>query len=142
MVQALLERIPVLRLAISATTRARRPNEREGREYYFVSDERFQQLVDENAFIEHVTHPWGPRHGTLKSEIERITGLGRPVLLELETGGAIAVRDRIPGSVTIFITAPSSESSVPERWPHGKRKYSRKSPCASRSSNSSSEMKW
>ncbi len=103
----LMERVPDLELAVSATTRARRPNEREGREYYFVSDERFQQLVDEHAFIEHVTHPWGPRHGTLRSEIDRIRAAGRVPLLDLETHGALVVRDEVPGAVTIFVRAPT-----------------------------------
>jgi guanylate kinase len=103
----LLARMPELELAVSATTRARRPNEREGREYYFVSGERFQQLVDENAFIEHVTHPWGPRHGTLRSEIDRIRGAGRIPVLDLETEGALVVRDEVPGAVTIFVRAPT-----------------------------------
>jgi guanylate kinase len=107
----LLERVPELALAVSATTRARRPEEQEGREYYFVSRETFDKWLAEDGFLEWVEWPWGEhkRAGTLWSEIERITGSGRPVLLELETGGALAVRDRIPGSVTIFITAPNRE---------------------------------
>jgi guanylate kinase len=103
----LLERVPELELAVSATTRARRPSEREGREYYFVSADDFQRLVDGNEFIEHVTHPWGPRHGTLRSEIERIRGAGRIPVLDLETEGALVVRDEVPGAVTIFVRAPS-----------------------------------
>ena len=107
----LLERVPELELAISATTRERRPGEVDGREYYFWPDEKFNRMLAEDAFLEYVRLPWGEgrRSGTLWSEIERITGGGRPVLLELETGGALAVRDRIPGSVTIFITAPNRE---------------------------------
>jgi guanylate kinase len=100
-----------LELAVSATTRDRRSGEEEGRDYYFWSDERFDRELANDGFLEHVRLPWGEgrRSGTLWSEIERISGGGRPVLLELETGGALAVRDRIPGSVTIFITAPSRE---------------------------------
>ena len=107
----LLERVPELELAVSATTRERRPEEETGREYYFISDEEFDRKLAEDDFLEYVRLPWGEgrRSGTLWSEIERITGSGRPVLLELETNGALAVRDRIPGSVTIFITAPSAE---------------------------------
>jgi guanylate kinase len=107
----LLERVPELELAISATTRPRRPEEVEGRDYYFKTREEFDRLLAEDAFLEWVEWPWGEhkRAGTLWSEIERITATGRPVLLELETGGALAVRDRIPGSITIFITAPSEE---------------------------------
>ena len=107
----LLERVPELELAVSATTRERRPEEENGREYYFISDEEFDRKLADDDFLEYVRLPWGEgrRSGTLWSEIERITGEGRPVLLELETNGALAVRDRIPGSVTIFITAPSEE---------------------------------
>ena len=107
----LLERVPELELAISATTREMRPGEQNGREYWFIDDEEFDRRLADDAFLEFVRLPWGEgrRSGTLWSEIERITGDGRPVLLELETGGALAVRDRIPGSVTIFITAPNRE---------------------------------
>jgi guanylate kinase len=106
----LLERVPELELAVSATTREQRPGEADGREYYFISDDDFDGRLAADEFLEHVRLPWGEgrRSGTLWSEIERITGRGRPVLLELETNGALAVRDRIPGSVTIFITAPSA----------------------------------
>jgi len=107
----LLERVPELALAVSATTRERRPGEEDGREYYFISPEEFDRRLAADEFLEWVEWPWGDhkRAGTLWSEIERTTGSGRPVLLELETGGALAVRDRIPGSVTIFITAPNRE---------------------------------
>jgi guanylate kinase len=107
----LLERVPELELAISATTREMRPGEQNGRDYWFIDDEDFDRKLADDAFLEYVRLPWGEgrRSGTLWSEIERITGDGRPVLLELETGGALAVRDRIPGSVTIFITAPNRD---------------------------------
>jgi guanylate kinase len=107
----LLERVPELELAVSATTRERRPGEEDGREYHFISREEFDRRLEADEFLEWVEWPWGEhrRAGTLWSEIERITGSGRPVLLELETGGALDVRDRIPGSVTIFITAPNRE---------------------------------
>ena len=107
----LLERVPELELAVSVTTREQRPNEEEGREYYFRSKEEFERLLAADEFLGWVEWPWGEhkRAGTLWSEIERITGKGHPVLLELETGGAIAVRDRIPGSITIFITAPNRD---------------------------------
>jgi guanylate kinase len=107
----LLERVPELSLAVSATTRACRQGEENGRDYIFMSRDEFDRRLANDEFLEWVEWPWGEhkRAGTLWSEIERVTGDGRPVLLELETGGALAVRDRIPGSVTIFITAPSEE---------------------------------
>ena len=109
----MLDRDPdIAAVAVSATTRRQREREEDGREYYFWSDEEFDRKLGEDAFLEYVRLPWGEhrRSGTLWSEIERITGEGRPVLLELETGGALAVRDRIPGSVTIFITAPDRDA--------------------------------
>jgi guanylate kinase len=103
----LMRRLPELELAVSATTRERRPTERDGREYHFVSDEEFERLVREGAFLEHVTQVWGPRHGTLRSEIDRIRREGRVPLLDLETQGALVVRDEVPGSVTVFVKAPT-----------------------------------
>ena len=102
-------RRPEFELAVSATTRERRPGEQEGREYYFISDEEFSRLVDEGKFIEHIRHPWGPRHGTLWSEIERIHEAGRVPVLDLETEGALAIQKRIPGTVTVFVKAPTFE---------------------------------
>jgi guanylate kinase len=104
--KALLER-PEFALAVSATTRERRPSEREGREYYFISEEEFTRLIDEGAFIEWVQHPWGPRHGTLWSEINRIQAQGRVPVLDLETEGAVAIRDRVAHTVTVFVKAPT-----------------------------------
>jgi guanylate kinase len=105
----LLERVPELSLAVSATTRAQRPGEEDGRDYWFISREEFDRRLAEDEFLEWVEWPWGEhkRAGTLWSEVERITGEGRPVLLELETGGALAVKQRLPDSISFFITAPS-----------------------------------
>ena len=107
----LLERVPELALAISATTRDRRPGEVDGRDYWFLSEEEFDRRLADGDFLEYVDLPWGEsyRSGTLWSELDRIAADGRAPLLELETNGARAVRDRVPGSVTIFVTAPSFE---------------------------------
>jgi guanylate kinase len=107
----LLERVPELELAVSATTRERRPGEVDGRDYWFLTREEFDRRLAADEFLEWVEWPWGDhrRAGTLRSEIERITGKGKAALLELETGGALAVRDGIRDSVTIFITAPSEQ---------------------------------
>ena len=104
--------MPELELAISATTRPQRPGEENGRDYWFLSEEEFDRRLAENDFLEWVELPWGPgyRSGTLLSEVERIRNDGRAPLLEIETTGALAVRDRVPGAVTIFVTAPSKEA--------------------------------
>jgi guanylate kinase len=105
----LLEQMPELELAVSATTREQRPGEKNGREYWFITEEKFAQLVEEGEFLEHVDLPWGARSGTLRSEIDRIQAKGRVPVLDLETEGALRVRETIPGAVTIFVDAPTFE---------------------------------
>jgi guanylate kinase len=105
----LLRRMPELELAVSATTRERRPGEKDGREYWFLSPVEFARRVDAGEFLEHVTYVSGHRYGTLRSELDRIAGRGRVPLLDLEIEGALNVRDEVPGSVTIFVKAPSFE---------------------------------
>jgi guanylate kinase len=107
----LLARIPELELAISATTRSRRDGEEHGREYWFISDEEFDEKLAAGAFLEHIVFDWGQRSGTLRSEIERILGKCRVPLLDLETEGALAVAESVPGAVTIFVKAPSFEEN-------------------------------
>jgi len=103
----LLERMPEVELAVSATTRDQRPGELNGREYWFITPEKFEQLVDDGEFLEYVDLPWGARSGTLRSEIDRIQAHGKVPLLDLETDGALRVQKRIPGSFTIFVDAPT-----------------------------------
>ena len=109
LVKELLRRVPEVQLAVSATTRERRPGEQEGREYWFLSQEEFAERLERGEFLEHIDFPWGQRSGTLWSELDRIVAAGRAPLLELETYGALVVRDRVPGSVTIFVKAPTFE---------------------------------
>jgi guanylate kinase len=107
----LAERMSELQLAVSATTRPQRPGEVDGSDYWFISEEEFDRRLGEGDFLEWVELPWGPgyRSGTLLSEVARIRDEGRAPLLEIETTGALAVRDRVDGAVTIFVTAPSKE---------------------------------
>jgi guanylate kinase len=109
--RSLLARIPELELAISATTRERREGEQDGREYWFISDEEFDRRLAEGDFLEHIVFDWGQRSGTLRSEIDRILDAGRIPLLDLETEGALAVAQTVPGAVTIFVKAPSFEEN-------------------------------
>jgi guanylate kinase len=104
-----LRQIPELELAISATTRPRRPNEVDGRDYWFIGDDEFDDRLAEGDFLEYVQFPWGQRSGTLRSEIQRIADSGRVPVLELELEGAKAVRDEVAGSYAIFVDAPLEE---------------------------------
>jgi guanylate kinase len=107
LIRALVARRPELEVAVSATTRARRAGEVDGRDYIFLAEEEFERRVREGAFLEHVTYVSGHRYGTLHSEVERILGAGRSCVLELETQGARAVEAIRPETVSIFIQAPS-----------------------------------
>ncbi|CAN5215544.1 guanylate kinase [soil metagenome] len=99
--------MPELELAVSATTRDQRPGEENGREYWFITPEKFEQLVEDDEFLEYVGLPWGARSGSLRSEIDRIQGNGKVPVLDLETDGALRVQETIPGAVTIFVDAPT-----------------------------------
>ena len=105
--RALLSEMPDLELAVSATTRERRVGEEDGREYWFISDEEFDQKLAAGEFLEYVEFPWGQRSGTLRSEIDRIKSHGRIPLLDLEPQGALDVKRSVPGAVTIFVEAPT-----------------------------------
>ena len=109
LIGALLERMGELEVAVSATTRLRREGEQDGREYYFLSDGEFARRVATGEFLEHVTYVSGQRYGTLRSEVDRISDAGRVCVLELETEGALKVKEERPGTVTIFVSAPLSE---------------------------------
>jgi len=108
LISMILPQFPLLREAVSATTRARRAGEEDGVEYWFLSEEEFERRVEAGEFLEWVSYV-GNRYGTLRSEVERIRADDEAALLELETKGALAVKDEVPGAVTIFVTAPIEE---------------------------------
>jgi guanylate kinase len=109
LIRSLRERIPELGLSVSATTRAPRTGEQDGVDYHFLSDAEFQRRVDAGEFVEHATYS-GRRYGTLRSELERRTAAGRPVVLEIELQGARQVRQSMPEALQVFIAPPSHEA--------------------------------
>jgi guanylate kinase len=108
LIRGLRARIPELELSVSATTRRPRPGEREGVDYYFLSDAEFDRLLAEGAFVEHASYS-GNRYGTLRSELDRRLDRGAPVVLEIEVQGARQVREALPDAATVFIAPPSLE---------------------------------
>jgi len=111
-VRALLRRIRRLEFSISCTTRPPRPGERDGQDYYFISEEEFAALVRAGEFLEWA-EVYGHRYGTPRWEIEKNLARGRSVLLDIDTQGARAVRRRgrelgLPMRF-IFILPPSKE---------------------------------
>ena len=110
LIKALVERVPVLEVAISATTRPLRPGETDGVEYHFLDDGGVRR-ADRRAARSSSTWSTSPgkRYGTLRSEMQRVADEGRVCVLELELDGALAVQEEVPGSVTLFIAAPVEE---------------------------------
>jgi len=109
LIRELLRHVPEVEVTVSATTRERRPGEENGREYWFLSPEEFQRRVEAGDFLEWVEYVSGHRYGTLRSELGRIRAAGKVPLLELETEGALRVKEDVPNAVTIFISARVGE---------------------------------
>jgi len=94
-------------LSVSATTRSPRAGEEHGREYFFVSKEAFEQMIGEDALIEHACYV-GNYYGTPKSYVEEQMEAGRDVILEIEIQGARKVKEKFPDTLLLFVTPPSA----------------------------------
>ena len=103
LIKGLLEQIPGLELAVSATTRKPRAGEVNGVDYHFLSEEDFDRRVAAGEFVEHAEYA-GNRYGTLKSELERPA---QGIVLEIDVQGARQVRERLPDAKLVFIEPPS-----------------------------------
>ena len=97
-------------LSISATTRAPRGQEQNGKEYYFISREEFEQHISNNDFVEYEQVYEGLYYGTLKSEIERIQSAGRTIIFDIDVKGGINLKHIFGDeALAIFIAPPSVE---------------------------------
>ncbi|MCE5191108.1 MAG: guanylate kinase [Actinomycetia bacterium] len=106
LVKRLASRVPEVWVSVSATTRAPRPDEIDGRDYIFLSEEEFDRRVNAGDFLEWAT-VHGNRYGTLRATVEEKIGEGRQVILEIDPQGAAQVKAFMPHAVLIFILAPS-----------------------------------
>ncbi len=106
LVRALMEREPGLRFSISYTTRARRPNEVHGRDYFFVTRGEFDRMLADGGFLEHAT-VFDNSYGTSKEQVEQSLSSGQDLILEIDWQGAGQVRTAMPECVSIFILPPS-----------------------------------
>jgi guanylate kinase len=102
---------PSIWVSVSATTRQPRENEREGIDYFFLTDEKFDQMIAADKFLEWAEFA-GNRYGTPREPVEHARNLGKNVLLEIEIAGARQVRSKSPESVLVFISPPSWEELV------------------------------
>jgi guanylate kinase len=111
LIKSLLEHDRNLRYSVSCTTRSPRPGEVDGVDYSFVNRERFQQMLDQGAFLEHATYN-GNLYGTLTERVERERDAGHDVVLKIEVNGAEQVRAKAPDAVFIFVAPPSVDELV------------------------------
>ena len=106
LVAKLLDKDPTFCFSVSATTRGRRDNEIEDVHYHFISEEEYDKLLEEDAFLEHAcVH--GHRYGTLKKEVYDRMEQGQNVLLDIDPQGARAVMEKEKDCVSVFILPPS-----------------------------------
>lgn len=95
-------------LSISATTRAPRPGEKDGVEYFFKSREEFEQMIAAGELIEYAQYV-GNYYGTPKAYVGKQLEAGRDVILEIEIQGALKVREQFPDALLLFVTPPSAD---------------------------------
>ncbi len=108
LIQRVLNKVPNLSYSVSFTTRAPRNGEIDGREYFFVTREKFDQMVAADEFLEWA-HVHSHFYGTARSQVFREISEGRDIVLEVDVQGAASVRQLVDDSVSIFILPPSFE---------------------------------
>jgi guanylate kinase len=109
-VRHLLKTRTDLAFSISATTRAMRPHETEGKDYYFISPEKFRDLIAKDEFVEWEEVYTNQFYGTLKDEINRLWGMGKHIIFDIDVKGALNLkRIFLDNSLAIFVKPPSKE---------------------------------
>ena len=111
-VRRLVERYDDVWVSVSVTTREPRPGEREGVDYYFVSDERFDHMIAEDELLEWAVVHREHRYGTPRAAVLRHIAAGIPCILEIDLAGARQVREAMPGATFVFVEPPSWEELV------------------------------
>lgn len=105
-IQEALREAPHTWLSVSATTRAPRPGEVDGVNYFYVSDEQFDQMITDGQLLEWASYA-GNRYGTPRKPVEEKLAQGTPVLLEIEVQGAEQIRSAMPSAVLVFLEPPT-----------------------------------
>lgn len=108
LMKALLEKHHNYALSISATTREPREGERDGREYFFVTREKFEEMIREGELIEHAQYV-NNYYGTPRQYVFQQMADGRDVILEIEIQGALKIKERFPEALLIFVMPPSAD---------------------------------
>ena len=104
----LLEKYENYSLSVSATTRAPRPGERDGVDYFYKTEEEFQKMIDGDEFLEYARYV-DHSYGTPAAYVDRQLAAGRDVILEIEMQGARKVKQKRPDTLMVFVTPPSAK---------------------------------
>lgn len=104
----LMEKYDNYALSVSATTRAPRPGEEHGREYFFHTKQEFEELILQDALIEYAQYVEN-YYGTPKAYVEKQLNAGKDVILEIEIQGALKVKKKLPDTLLLFVTPPTAE---------------------------------
>lgn len=108
-IKALRERHPDFEFSVSATTRSMRPGESNGKDYFFLSTEEFERLIENRELVEH-EHFYGTHYGTLKREVDRALKAGHCMIFDVDVKGARSIKTMYPDdTVQVFIAPPSIE---------------------------------
>jgi len=107
--RALLEQLPDTVWSVSATTRPKRPSDRDGTSYEFVTPEEFERRKQAGAFLETAEYV-GNQYGTPRAPVEQALREGKNIVMELDVQGGVQVKERMPDAVMIFVMPPNRES--------------------------------
>ena len=108
LMKRLMEKYDNYALSVSATTRAPRPGEEHGREYFFHTKQEFEELILQDALIEYAQYVEN-YYGTPKAYVEKQLNAGKDVILEIEIQGALKVKKKLPDTLLLFVTPPTAE---------------------------------
>ncbi len=108
LVKALLQKYDDYALSVSMTTRAPRPGERDGIEYFFSDREKFEETIRQDGLIEYAEY-CGNYYGTPRAYVEEQLAAGKNVILEIEIQGALKIKEKFPESLLIFLTPPCAQ---------------------------------
>lgn len=114
-IKKLLEELDDIQHSVSVTTRGMREGEKDGKDYYFISEEKFRELVDENALYEYVDSDFGPKYGTPKKPVDELLCAGKDVILDLDYPGVQQLRKLARDRVKAIALLPPSLKILRER---------------------------
>lgn len=107
-VREILARDENIKFSVSVTTRAKRDNEVDGVDYYYVTNEQYDEFLENDAFYEHVDSQYSARYGTLRSEVDSFINVGQDVLFDMDWAGARQMKEKAGDDVvTIYLLPPS-----------------------------------